>query len=340
MRIPFFVVFSVALSGFAPSVKAADRYTYFSDQEHRGKSGDLSFGLAPAIVVCEQKSLRPVAWFGAFKPNDGKSQFLYLLIFKVSPDMGDFEMASQGRGSSSTGAEAKTVARLGKKQIEVAYKLITDAKTHTVRTQSLKLGDQEVKEGDTRVFVVDLTGENVKYLPVKGELPKDAPDVSKEKSEGWGHVVQKAIEQLKKESPELERLLEAKKDNAPAAIDQAKVEITLSSEHSPEKLKAGDRVHIKRVNGMTVTKTGLKNYTTATVVKNAEVVSVIPIEKPKSPDEALKVVLKVPEAQAARLEKMKSALATVFESKPGGGKGEMKKKPVILRLELSNPNKN
>lgn len=129
------------------------------------------------------------------------------------------------------------------------------------------------------------------------------------------------------------------KDNKPTANGQAKVEISLASEHTPEKLKAGDRVDLKRVDGKIATKNGLVRYTMATVVKNAEVVSVTAIEKPKSPEEAFKVVLQVPEKQAPYVEKMKSALITVFESKPGGGKGEMKKKPVILRLELSNPNK-
>src|SRR5262249_52397980 len=54
----------------------SDRYTYLSNTEYRGQIGELSYGLATGVVVCEQKSLRPIAWFAAVKPTDGESRFL------------------------------------------------------------------------------------------------------------------------------------------------------------------------------------------------------------------------------------------------------------------------
>ena len=95
------------------------------------------------------------------------------------------------------------------KKIEVAYEFPVDPKTHAVLKQSLTIGGREVKEGDPRVFVVDLTGEKVTYTPVKVDLPKDAPDVSREKGDEWGEAIQRAVDQLKKDSPELKSLLGA-----------------------------------------------------------------------------------------------------------------------------------
>ena len=125
MRIPSTVLVpvSVLLCGLAPPAAVADDYAYFSAQESRGSSGDQAYGLANGVLVCEQKptiKLRPIAWFGAVKPNDGKSQFLYLMIFKTPADFdpGSVEVSFDVRGSSDTGAEGKVAARVGKKKLE------------------------------------------------------------------------------------------------------------------------------------------------------------------------------------------------------------------------------
>jgi hypothetical protein len=196
------------LSDPVPTAAAGNKYTYFSDTEYRGSSGGTSYGLATGVVVCEQKALRPIAWFGAVKPADGASQLLYLLLFKTAADYhSGFGLSTNSHGSSDTGAEGTTIARVGKKKVEVVYQFATDPRTHAVQKQSLRIGGREVKGGDSRVFVVDVTGESVTCTPVKVELPKEVPDISQGKREEWDAVIDRAIEQLRKDSPELAKLL-------------------------------------------------------------------------------------------------------------------------------------
>jgi hypothetical protein len=212
-RMAFLLSACVVVGVSAGDEKPAMKYSYLTGTSVSGGGGGKSHGLAGGVLVCEQKSLRPLAWFGAAKPDDGKSQFLYLLLFKTPADFDgtkNFGFSVTGRGSSRDGVEGTMTVELQKKKVEVAYKFPTDPKTHAVLKQTLSVGGREVKEGDPRVFVVDLTGEKVKYTPVKVELPKDAPDVSRERSEELGSLIQRAIEQLQKDSPELKKHLEAK----------------------------------------------------------------------------------------------------------------------------------
>jgi hypothetical protein len=100
---------------------------------------------------------------------------------------------------------------LGTKTVEVVYNFPIDAKTQTVLEHSLIVGGEDLKEGDPRVFVIDLTGDSVAYTPLNVELPNDAPNVAAAPSEEWGTIVQRAVEQLKDESTELQKLLDVRK---------------------------------------------------------------------------------------------------------------------------------
>ena len=211
---PVVMVAALRTSGADDKNLTTDKYTYFSGNLVRGSGDGTTHGLAGDVLVCEQKTLRPIAWFGAAKPDAEKSRFLYLMIFKT-PDgfagSGSLSVSVDGRGSSRDGVTGRMTAGLGKKKIEVAYQFPTDPRTHVVLKQSLTVGGREVKEGDPLVFVVDLTGEKVAYTPVKVNLPKDAPDVSQERGDEWGEAIQRAVEQLKKDSPELRKLLDPTK---------------------------------------------------------------------------------------------------------------------------------
>jgi hypothetical protein len=192
--------------------KNADKYAYFTGNMVRGSGDGATHGLAGDVLVCEQATLRPIAWFGAAKPDAEKSKFLYLMIFKTPAGfkgIRGLSVSVNGRGSSRDGVTGKMTVEMAKKKIEVAYQFPTDPKTHVVLKQSLTIGDQEIKDGDPRVFVVDLTGEKVTYTPVKVDLPKDAPDVSQERGDEWGEAVQRVVEQMKKDSPEVRKLLGA-----------------------------------------------------------------------------------------------------------------------------------
>jgi hypothetical protein len=198
-------------AGVTPSAPAQDKYTCFIGSAQSGGGDDAYFGLAGGVVVLEQTTFRPVAWFGAAKPLNGKSQYLYLLILKTPAGTGwrGGLGASFDGGSSDTGSKAKMSVKVAGKKVEVAYDFPTDPKTRAVLKSSLTVGGKEVKEGDPKVFVVDLTGEKVTYTPVKVALPADAPDVSQSKG-GWGDAVQRDVERLTKESLELKKLLDGK----------------------------------------------------------------------------------------------------------------------------------
>src|SRR5262249_48868163 len=134
MRIPtrILIAASALLCSLAPPAAVADDYTYVTDQHYRGSRGNQSFGIAAGALVCESKPpirLRPIAWFCAAKPNDGKSQFLCLIIFKTPAgfEAGSIEGSFDHKGSSNTGAEGKGVLQFGKKKVvEFAYKFALD----------------------------------------------------------------------------------------------------------------------------------------------------------------------------------------------------------------------
>jgi hypothetical protein len=120
--------------------------------------------------------------------------------------------------------------------------------------------------------------------------------------------------------------------------ERVKVVAFFAAEHVPVGLKAGTRVDLKVVVGKTVSPRGLVAYNTTTLVADIEVASVTPVEKPDTPDKAVKVELLVPKGQAERVEKTRDHLVTVIET-VSGGTPERKTKPVTLRLELPEPGK-
>src|SRR5262249_40384561 len=91
-----------------------------------------------------------------------------------------------------------------------------------------------------------------------------------------------------------------------AAQDRVKLEGAFASEHVPNGVKAGDRVDLVVVLSATTTKTGLASYSTRPVVQKVEVASVTKVEKPKTPEEAVKVELWLTKDDAARVERLKA----------------------------------
>jgi hypothetical protein len=120
--------------------------------------------------------------------------------------------------------------------------------------------------------------------------------------------------------------------SAQRAEEKVKVEVAFAAEHVPADLKAGARVDLQRVDGKTATGKVVL-YRTAIVVPDIEVASVTrAAEKPKDPEQAVKVELLATKEQAALIEKAKRALVTVVETRPGAPP-ETQRRPVTLRLE-------
>jgi hypothetical protein len=116
------------------------------------------------------------------------------------------------------------------------------------------------------------------------------------------------------------------------ADETATVEVYCASEHVPGGLKAGTRVDLMRVDGKSVTPSGKVSYSTTGLAQDIEVVSVTAMEKPKVPERAVKVELRVTKAQAAVIERAKARLVTVTEA-TSDGKTKTERRPVLLRLE-------
>jgi hypothetical protein len=179
---------------------------FFTLSSSRSEGPEGVFGVCNGAVLFEKN--RPVACFGVNKRPNDKGRFVYLLLFRTTPGEGiSLEVQGSTRTSTDETDSAATLV-LDKKAVEVAYKFKADEKTHALLSESLKVGGKEVKEGEPRVFLVDLRQDKVTYKPVKVELPDASPYMKGEGKEEWVAATHKAIDHLKATSPEIKKFLE------------------------------------------------------------------------------------------------------------------------------------
>ncbi len=112
------------------------------------------------------------------------------------------------------------------------------------------------------------------------------------------------------------------------------VEVYFARENVPAEVKTGSRVHLLRLDGRTVTRTGKVSQTTTILASNVVAESVTMVEKPASPEQAVKVVLRVKKNQLRTVERAKTQMVTVMETDSDGNRKTVKK-PVTLLLEIS-----
>jgi len=122
------------------------------------------------------------------------------------------------------------------------------------------------------------------------------------------------------------------------AQEKTKVELYFASENVVAGLKAGNRVDLKRLAGRSITPSGKISVVTNTIALDLEVASISQIEKPKSPEQAVKVELKATKIQAARIERAKAQLVTIMET-DSDGTVKTTMKPVTLLLDLTEEKK-
>jgi hypothetical protein len=122
------------------------------------------------------------------------------------------------------------------------------------------------------------------------------------------------------------------------ADGRVKVEVLLATQHVPKGLKAGTRVDLKMVMGKTVGPRGLTLYRARLVAAGVEVASVARVDKPATPEAAVRVQLLVAKDMAGKVQKTRDHMVTVIE-RQADGSVERKRKPVTLRLELPKPDK-
>jgi hypothetical protein len=119
---------------------------------------------------------------------------------------------------------------------------------------------------------------------------------------------------------------------AARADDTTTLDVYFATEHVPVGLKAGNRVDLMKVMGKTVTPAGKVNYTAGGLAQNLEVVSVAPVPNPKTPEEAVKVELRVTNTQAKAIQAVMAKLVSVTEA-TSDGQTKTVSKAIPLRLE-------
>lgn len=174
--------------------------------------GATGGGHCNGAMVFEKK--RALVCFGLKKSPKEKEKYLYIILFRNDPG----ERIGDGvSGKASGGNTWKSDVRItrGGKAIEMVYQYTIDEKTQTFQHEVLKVGGAEIKEGGVRVFLVDLAQEKIAYRPVMVDLPDaiptlrdKAPDLNGEEGKAWAATMLRAVEQLKKKSPEIKKFLE------------------------------------------------------------------------------------------------------------------------------------
>jgi hypothetical protein len=171
---------------------------------NRASSGNESWGYCDGCVLTQDGI--PVACLGLNQRPGKKARYLYLILFRAGPQKPSRQGVEGNIRGSSDGAKENLHIHVDGQVIDLAYEFEADEKTHALVRESLKVGDTEIKEGDPRVLLVDLTQPKVTYRPVKVDLPEAVPDLNdNEDKKAWGPTILRAIEQLEEKSPEIKK---------------------------------------------------------------------------------------------------------------------------------------
>jgi hypothetical protein len=154
---------------------------------------------------------QPVACFGLTKIPGQPPRYAYLLVFNQLNDKEKSGLATECKGRSSMteddfNLDFDGVVKVGKKKVEVGYTFKYDPVKKALQGEVLRLGGKEVSTEGSRVFLVDLRGENLTYTPIKAEKLDLLPRQSTEG--GYERGVLNTIEGFKKDSPEVKKFLD------------------------------------------------------------------------------------------------------------------------------------
>lgn len=208
--------FALPESGWSqtPAPAAVEAFACFVGAAKRSGEGESSAALVGGALLCQQPTMRPVAWFGAHQPPGEKARYLYLLLFKTPKDFdsrGEVAFSAAG-AATETGSHSRMSVTLAGKQIDVDYRFDTDETLSRIIAQSLVLDGKEALAADAgdhapRVFVVNLTKETVEFRPVNVPLPKEVPDLTLDNHDLWGATLKRVTQHLRENSPELQKEL-------------------------------------------------------------------------------------------------------------------------------------
>ena len=185
-----------------------DGVGWVSSMAHRNGMNGESVGYCDGVIMFEEYA--PVVVFGLNKRPNDKGKYTYFLLLKERPrKRAGLEFKIEGRWySSGYEADGTTRLTLSGKPVEYGYRFKADEKTLASIEETVKIGGKELKKGDPRVYLVDLTGDDVVYRPVMVDLPDEVPNLDDETvKDTWGAAVHRTIERLKEKSLEIRKFL-------------------------------------------------------------------------------------------------------------------------------------
>jgi hypothetical protein len=173
----------------------------------KGKDG---YGHCGLCVVT--KDGRPMAAFTLDKRPGEDHRYAYLLIFPPTVPAGVGTAVGTAAAVSASNTELSLTGEVlfGGKAVPIKYKATYDEATNKLTSETITLDGKELKKGDPRVYLVDLSGDKPVLKPVKVDLPASVPDLAEEDSKAWGAAVAKGLDQLKEKSPEVKAFLTPK----------------------------------------------------------------------------------------------------------------------------------
>jgi hypothetical protein len=142
----------------------------------------------------------PVACFGLIKEFKSEAQYTYFIVFKLDPKKPQ-ESHSSGANVNSDGKTSKLEITfdVGDHEVSINVERKMDPDTGKVTEEKIRLGDQEIRKDDTRVFLLDATGDKPKFSPLKVKLPKSVPDLADREQKTWGAAIDKAVAEVKEQ---------------------------------------------------------------------------------------------------------------------------------------------
>jgi hypothetical protein len=184
-----------------------EEFGWVTAMSHFSGMNGVSEGFCDGVIMFEKYT--PVVVFGFNKRPNDKRRYTYFLLLKERPkERAGLEFKMEGRWySSGHQADGTTRLTLSGKPIEYSYQFKADETTQALLEETVKVGGKILKKGDPRVYLIDLTRDEVAYQPVLVDLPDEVPDLNDEKKTTWGPAVRRTIERLKEKSPEVRQFL-------------------------------------------------------------------------------------------------------------------------------------
>ncbi len=140
------------------------------------------------------------------RAGEARCQFVLLLRSKERSSSLSGANRTSARWSPSGATIDQSLAyEFDGKQVVIEFKY--DGNAENELRSSLAIGGTRITDVSTRVFIVDTTGDEVKYTPIPCKLPDTAPALDAERGDAFEQSWRQFIADLKKESRQVQTFL-------------------------------------------------------------------------------------------------------------------------------------